>query len=157
MLHYDAGMKPTSKASTLTNIADTLRASGGRATSARTRVLTLLQAATFPLSHAEIDAILDSEPQARVDRVTLYRVLDWLAENGLAHKAADAHGVFRYKASTPDVNHAGHIHFRCTECNGIYCLKAPVPRTPALPTGFHLTRINLDLQGECARCSSSHR
>ncbi len=150
-------MKPASKASSLTHIADSLRASGGRATAARTRVLTLLQATAAPLSHADLEALLDNEKQAKIDRVTLYRVLDWLAANGLAHKAADAHGVFRYKASKPDVNHAGHIHFRCTECNGIYCLKAPVPRTPALPKGFHLTRMNLDLQGECARCSNTHR
>jgi Fur family ferric uptake transcriptional regulator len=109
------------------------------------------------LSHAEIEAMLDSGQQPGIDRVTLYRVLDWLAGNGFAHKAADASGVFRYKASTPDVNHAGHIHFRCTGCGGIYCLKAPVPRTPPLPKGFHLTRMNLDLQGECARCSTSHR
>ena len=150
-------MKSAPKAAAPSNIADTLRASGGRATHTRMRVLALLQAAISPLSHAEIDATLDSKRQARMDRVTLYRVLDWLADNGFAHKAVDASGVFRYKASAPDVDHTEHVHFRCTECGGIYCMKAPAPRTPKLPRGFHLTKMNLDLQGECARCTTSHR
>lgn len=150
-------MKFTSKLPVPVGIHDVLRTSGGRATAARMGVLTLLQAATFPLSHAEIEAMLNNEQQARIDRVTLYRVLNWLAENGIAHKAADASGVFRYKASMPDVNHSKHIHFRCTGCGGIYCLKAPVPRSPLLPKGFHLTKMNLDLQGKCSRCSTSHK
>lgn len=148
-------MKPASKASS--GIADTLRASGGRATAARMRVLALLQAAISPSSHSEMEALLNKEQPASIDRVTLYRVLDWLADNGFAHKAADASGVFRYRASTPNVDHTEHIHFRCTECGGIYCVKAPIPRTPRLPKGFHLTRMNLDLQGECARCTTLHR
>lgn len=150
-------MKSVPKSSIPVSIADNLRASGGRATATRMRVLALLQTATFPLSHAEIEVMLGSGQQAGMDRVTLYRVLDWLSENGFAHKAADASGVFRYIVSTPDADHAGHIHFRCTACSGIYCLKAPVPRTPPLPKGFHLTKMNLDLQGKCSRCSTSHK
>ncbi|MEJ1959531.1 MAG: transcriptional repressor [Nitrosomonadales bacterium] len=98
-------------------IAETIRNAGARVTSARTRVLALIKATAFPLSHHEIEAALVRDGLA-VDRVTIYRVLDWLADMGLAHKAADGRGVFRFSAAEPDIEHTRHIHLRCTGCGG---------------------------------------
>jgi Fur family ferric uptake transcriptional regulator len=117
-------------------------------------VLALLKAAPSPLSHADIEAML-AKAGKKMDRVTLYRVLDWFSDHGLAHKAADARGVFRYSAAEPDGNHSAHGHFHCLACGGVYCLDVPAPRTPRLPHGFRLRRIALDIQGECARCSKA--
>ena len=58
-----------------------IRAAGARATPARVRVLELLSAAPSPLSHYDIEQSLG---EGSLDRVTLYRVLDWMVEAGLA-------------------------------------------------------------------------
>lgn len=145
-------MKRATASSSPVQLAEAIRGAGARATHARMSVLGLLKAAASPLSHADAEAMLAGDGK-KMDRVTLYRVLDWLAEHGLAHKAADARGVFRYSAAEPDGNHAAHGHFHCQSCGGVYCLDVPAPRSPRLPRGFRLHRIALDIEGECARCS----
>jgi Fur family transcriptional regulator, ferric uptake regulator len=148
-------MKPEA-GSTLSAIQSAIRAAGARVTPSRVRVLHLLQMAHGPLSHGEIEEALADEAMPGIDRVTLYRVLDWLCEVGLAHKAADTRGLFRFSAAQPNVEHAAHVHFRCTGCGGVFCLKSPPPPPPRLPRGFRLDGMLLDIHGECPRCVRSH-
>lgn len=121
---------------------------GARATPARIQVLKLLREAPAALSHNEIEQVLDATV---CNRVTLYRVLDWLVEAGLAHKNADAQRVYRYSA-TVGSEHSTHVHFRCEQCGVVYCLDASLPVAPALPAGFVLSRMDFDLRGCCADC-----
>lgn len=136
------------------SLADTIRKAGGRATFARMRILALIKAASSPLSHAEIEARLDQGKRA-VDRVTIYRVLDWLADTGLAHKAADGQGVFRFSAAEPDGEHAQHAHLRCTGCGGLFCLETLPLAPPRLPRGFRFSGMAVDIRGECPHCAHS--
>ena len=130
-----------------------IRRTGARATPARVRVLQLLRATPAPLTHHEIEQALGSPS---IDRVTLYRVLDWLAASGLAHKNSDAARVFRFSAASFG-EHAAHVHFRCEHCGGVFCLDAPPPVAPCLPAGFTLSRMDFDLRGQCAACADATR
>ncbi|MGN2393708.1 Fur family transcriptional regulator, partial [Pelomicrobium sp. G1] len=67
-----------------------------RATPARVQVLGVLLAADQPLTHHEVEEALRG--RGRVDRVTVYRVLEWLVGQGLAHRIAGDDRVWRYKA-----------------------------------------------------------
>lgn len=129
-------------------IIDLLRTAGVKVTPGRVRVLEVLLASLQPLSHADIEALL---PDA--DRVTLYRVLDSLVACGLAFKAVDVRGVFRFSASSTQREHGDHVHFRCTGCGGVFCLKAPPPPPPKLPRGFRLAEVDYDVRGTCADCT----
>lgn len=133
-------------------VADQIRCRGARATPARIRVLQLLRRAAAPLAHNEIEAALG---ELALDRVTLYRVLDWLVETGLAHKNADANRVYRFSAATTG-EHQSHVHFRCERCGGVFCLDAAPPTQPALPDGFSLSHMDFDLRGCCAKCSRAN-
>ena len=86
---------------------------GERATEARRRTLETLLKAERPLSHAEIEAQLAT--RGALDRVTLYRVLDWLVARGLVHKIEGHDRVWRFSATVADA--LGHAHFCCTVCN----------------------------------------
>ncbi len=129
--------------------SDLIRRTGARATPARVRVLRLLRSAPAPLTHHEIEQALGAPT---IDRVTLYRVLDWLAASGLAHKNSDAARVFRFSAASLG-EHSTHVHFRCESCGGVFCLDAPAPVPPQLPPGFVLARMDFDLRGRCAACA----
>jgi len=135
-------------------IAETIRNAGGRVTSSRTRIFVMLKEASFPLIHSEIETIFARDKQP-VDRVTIYRVLNWLADVGLAHKAADGLGVFRFSAADPDGEHTQHIHLRCTGCGSMFCLDTPPPHLPVLPRGFRFGSMAIDIRGECPRCIRS--
>ena len=132
---------------------DLLRAAGVKVTRGRVRVLDALHAARQPLCHGEFESALGSDGEDALDRVTLYRILDSLVACGLALKAVDTRGVFRFSAAGAQRQHANHIHFRCTDCGGVFCLKAEPPPVPKLPRGFRLSDIEVDVRGTCAACS----
>ncbi|MGO9444600.1 MAG: Fur family transcriptional regulator [Thiobacillaceae bacterium] len=137
-------------------IESAIRAVGARVTPSRVRVLRLLQSAPSPLSHGDIEKRLSKDSLPDIDSVTLYRVLDWLADVGLAHKAADARGVFCFSAAKPNSEHAQHLHFRCTRCGSVVCLEASLPPPPKLPEGFRLTSMRIDISGACPACAQTH-
>lgn len=130
-----------------------IRAAGARATPARIRVLCLLHDAPAALTHHDIERELGAPT---LDRVTLYRVLDWLIESGLAHKSTDARGVFRFSVAAAG-EHTAHAHFSCEACGRVFCLAAAPPTPPALPPGFALSRMEIDLRGRCANCCETTR
>ena len=134
------------------NVESTIRATGARVTSSRVQVLSLLQSVHEPLSHTKIEDLLSKKYHSKIDRVTLYRILDWLVDVGLAHKASNARGVFCFSAAVPNIEHKQHMHFRCTDCGSVLCLDAPIPTPPKLPKGFHLSNIEFDISGECPDC-----
>jgi len=136
----------------LADLAGRIRAAGARATPARIRVLELLSSAPVPLSHHDIESALGN---ASLDRVTLYRVLDWLVASGLAVKRADERRVWRFTLAGGGQHHS-HVHFRCDRCGRVYCLDAPAPRPPAMPAGFTLSRLEFDLSGNCADCNAGN-
>ncbi len=134
-----------------TEVAGLIRATGVKVTRGRVRVLECLRTATQPLAHTEVEETLAEA----MDRVTLYRILDSLVACGLALKAVDPRGVFRFSAAGAQHRHQGHVHFRCIDCGGVFCLKAAPPQPPKLPRGFRLTEVELDVRGTCARCAGN--
>jgi len=128
------------------------RSLGVRATPARVAVLTLLDGAERALSHHDVEVAL---ADAGFDRVTLYRVLDWMERAGLAHRTVDALRVFRYSiAATNAPLHGTHAHFRCDDCGKVYCLEDIPVTSPALPAGFSGKAVELCVRGHCARCEN---
>jgi Fur family ferric uptake transcriptional regulator len=132
--------------------AQRIRALGARATPARVAVMCLLETAERALSHHDIELALHA---SGFDRVTLYRVLDWMVESGLAHRVTDAQRVFRFSLAAPDAPaHDRHAHFRCEDCGKVFCLDdVPVTR-PVLPKGFSSSVVELSITGHCGHCGT---
>ena len=133
-----------------------VKESGGRNTEARRNVLACLIAAGRALSHAEIEAELATTD---LDRVTLYRVLEWLVEQSLAHRVGGLSGfdrAMRFAFSRPERRNA-HAHFQCVQCGTTMCLDdVAVPELP-VPGGIELQGIELAAFGYCALCSLANR
>jgi Fur family ferric uptake transcriptional regulator len=134
-----------------------LAASGQRATPARVAVLDILLASATALSHQEIAAAARLAG-TDLDRVTLYRVLDWLVEHGLAHKIAGEDRIWRFNATAGSDNAAApheHAHFQCSRCGRLYCLDDLHPVFAlSLPPGFRCQHAELILRGTCPDCST---
>lgn len=141
------------KSHTATNdVAEALiRKTGARLTMARVQILRILLNSDRALSHNEVEAKLGRN--YAIDRVTVYRVLDWLTQEGLGHKLTDTERVWRFNAS---LNGKGgnHPHFACTCCGSTVCLEnASAPRTPKLPPGYVAKTVEVLVQGLCNECS----
>ncbi len=127
-----------------------IRAAGERLTAPRAAVLETLLGARRALTHHEIEAAL--APRLAVDRVTVYRVLDWLVELGLAHRIAGEDRTWRFLASQGE-EHAAHAHFMCSRCGRTICLDGvAVPPAVKVPRGFEPSRVELNVKGVCAAC-----
>ncbi len=132
----------------------TLRATGERVTDPRVTVLSTLLACDHAVSHLDIAATIAKHHA--IDRVTVYRVLDWLVSVGIAHRIAGDDRVWRFMMSNPDAkkttNHA-HAHFTCNTCGQTFCLNKVQPKMNLkLPTGFRTTEVDLKIRGLCAEC-----
>ncbi len=127
-----------------------IAAHGGRVTRARVAVLELLLSSPHPLSHEEIATRLAGGGLAP-DRVTLYRALDWLVEQGIAQRLAGNDRAWRFEAVRGDSHR--HAHFHCDRCGHVICLEDLSPAfAVALPAGFSLDRAELVFHGACADC-----
>ncbi len=135
-----------------------VRASGARVTDARVRVLALLINAESALSHQDVLEAINLD-QACIDRVTVYRVLDWLTEQKLAHRIAAEDRVYRFSAQ-PELNIQGHGHFQCEQCQKVFCMQSirdlQTAVHNALPPGFQGNRVELSVHGLCLNCLSAN-
>lgn len=121
-----------------------------RATSARALVLAALLASPMAVTHHEIEAALG---QRKVDRVTLYRVLEWLVSHGFAHRVTSEDRVWRFLANANKVDDHRHAHFQCTRCDKVICLEdVAVDINPAVPKGYRMQEAEITLKGLCDRC-----
>ena len=121
---------------------------GGRLTKPRILTLVALIDAGRAVSHAEMQRRLP-----RVDRVSLYRALDWLADQQLAHRITDGNGVRRYGPKMPGDEHH-HPHFHCTHCGTTTCLDQAQALAVPLPKGFRQMATDVLVKGLCKTCVS---
>jgi Fur family ferric uptake transcriptional regulator len=123
-----------------------------RNTIAKSKILTLINDSQKALSHSEIQA----ELQGICDRVTTYRVLDRLVEEGYVHKIINMDGVVKFascKGCVPRHRHH-HLHFSCLVCKTVTCLENVEP-TIKLPRRYKVESMNLIVSGICPECNRS--
>jgi len=130
-----------------------IRQSSGRVTPARVNLLSILLSAPTALNHQAIEQVA-KERGLSFDRVTLYRALDWLVEQGIAHRIASVNRSWFFNA-TSDHSSTPHAHFHCKQCEQIYCLEE-IHSTPLnnLPRHYQLDEAELSLQGQCMNCNT---
>ncbi len=150
------------------NIQQIFIDAGLRSTKARLAVLNVLASANNALSHAETLAQMAS--QKEFDRVTIYRVLDWLTEHHLIHKIYGENRAWKfqfsqntYKISEPNVNKKHflpemhqHAHLHCSSCGKITCIHELKPQFPqSVLMLYHVESIDINIKGLCQDCKTS--
>ena len=137
-----------------------IRATGERLTQPRVAVLACLLASGSATSHLDVAGMI--KDHHAVDRVTVYRVLEWLVELGIAHRIAGDDRVWRFMLNTQAASsksassgqHGHHAHFTCQTCGQTFCLDKAMPKVDVkLPKGFRTTEIDLVVRGRCAACA----
>jgi Fur family ferric uptake transcriptional regulator len=123
-----------------------------RATRPRIEVLAVLLAAPRALTHHEVERRV--RRALGMDRVTIYRVLEWLVARGLAHRISGDDRVWRFNAADEEHARQQHAHFKCNDCGEVICLEtAMTARTVPLPAGYRPQEIDVTVRGLCAGCT----
>ena len=131
-----------------------------KVTQARLWVLGVLSSSGRALTHLQIEALLAQSPVGKMDRVTLYRVLDCLVDAHLAHRVSGADRSWRFEACKQQAHQEGchgdhdHPHFHCGYCDRFVCLAEvkSVPTLLWLPDGFESKKVDITIQGVCPSC-----
>ena len=121
-----------------------------RNTAAKTEIHHLISQSPVALSHSEVQATLNG----LCDRVTIYRVLDRLVEEGVIHKIINIDGVVKYAGchSCSETHHHNHIHFSCQKCKSVTCIDNVEPAFK-LPKKYKVHEVNFTVSGICPQCS----
>jgi Fur family transcriptional regulator, ferric uptake regulator len=130
-----------------------IRRAGERVTPSRMRVLAVLLAELRAVTHHDIEERLSGGRS--LNRVTLYRVLEWLNEKSLAHRVVSDDRVWRFRANTSISAHTNqHAHFKCMRCTAVVCLDDLKAKYDGLmPSGYRPHEFELTVKGLCAACA----
>jgi Fur family ferric uptake transcriptional regulator len=123
-----------------------------RNTAMRRAVLEILSRTPYALSSHDIEQELGLD----VDRITLYRTLKSFEEKGLIHRVPENSDVSKYAACSIECSqHAhfdNHVHFKCNNCQHVYCLNQVTIPAVALPAKFEAKTQDYLLAGVCREC-----
>jgi Fe2+ or Zn2+ uptake regulation protein len=100
--------------------------------------------------HSDIVQQLDG----KIDRVTVYRILQGFCDDGLVHKVADDNGKTYYalcRNCTTGCHDDDHLHFRCISCETVSCIEA-TQQILRLPRGYRTSGISCFISGYCPNC-----
>lgn len=137
----DGAMRPGQRSEAM------IRATGGRLTVQRRDVLAALLEADHAVPHHE----LEERFGGRYNRVTIYRVLDWLKDAGLVHRTTGHDRVWRFGVAAEATGHA-HPHFECEECGQVECLATSETPRVRLPRGYSRSSVEVVVKGRCRTC-----
>ena len=131
-------------------LTDQLHARGFRMTPQRMAILHTLRHAGGHLSPTEVYEQTRRD-QPNLTETTVYRTLEFLAEQGLLLAGRDADGRLCFELAARD-----HHHLVCRECGAAveveHAAVADVYRELETRSGFALTSGHLTLVGLCPKC-----
>ncbi len=134
-----------------------LRKNGYRISKGRQLILSTLFDAQQPMAALDIYTIL-SQKNIAINKVTVYRELQFFADIGFAHAVYLQDGIKRYEIA-PEKGHKHHIV--CTACNivqdvDIACHELHrLEKDICVKNNFTVRGHSLEFYGLCAGCTSS--
>lgn len=139
--------------SSLTELIQSLANRGERLTRTRRAVLESLAAAGGPVS---VRALHQAVGPKRVDLVTVYRTLHWLAELGVARPVLTGGAAELFELADAD-EHTHHL--LCDECGAVSTVRAcgvdpGVAERIESEHGFHVSHHRLTFHGRCRECAA---
>jgi Fur family ferric uptake transcriptional regulator len=130
-----------------------LKAADLEPTDNRLRVIEVVGNNSYPLSAADIYQTL--ERTSRINRVTVYRILDLMVTRGLVDRISTGGRAFYYGLA-PNENHRPHPHFYCTRCGQMDCLTPDslnVDSDPLRKTfPGRIEKVEIRVDGICKNC-----
>jgi Fe2+ or Zn2+ uptake regulation protein len=121
-----------------------------RNTKTKEMVMEVLNNSNSALCHEDIDKKLSG----KIDRVTIYRILQGFSDEGKVHKILGDNGKTYYALcdSCSEGNHQdNHVHFRCIGCDTVSCINETIPDS-LVPDGYNITGFSLLIFGYCPNC-----
>lgn len=134
------------------NATDILKRKGLKKSAQRIRVINILKDKGMPMAEDEIKAAMGEI----YDRVTFYRTMQALEKAGVVHRILIDNNKSEYAFNVEDGHHS-HVHFLCTECGTVSCLKDVTVADYRLPEGYLPGECEVLIKGVCPLCSAEKK
>ena len=135
------------------NYAAMLTSAEVETTKNRLLVLEVVGNNQFPLSADDIFKTL--ERSSSINRVTVYRILDLLVDNGIVERLSTG-GRAAYYGLAPNDRHAPHPHFYCKSCGQMDCLNPESLNVDTQPLWQtfpgRIDKVEVRVDGVCKNC-----
>jgi Fur family ferric uptake transcriptional regulator len=99
--------------------------------------------------------MIEEQLSGKIDRATIYRILNRFCEDGITHKivADDGKKYFAlcHECENNEHTHHNHIHFKCLQCGQLECLEEHIH--VKLPSGYKLQDTQFLITGLCQKCN----
>ena len=132
---------------------------GARLTPKRRYVLELLLSAEYPLSAYEIASLYQQQTEKKIPAMSVYRMLDFLIEQGLVHKLSSTNKYIACSHIACDHDHQTPQFLICDQCHDVQEIGIDTRLITALKESiaakqFQLKSPQLELHGLCEACRS---
>lgn len=134
------------------NATDILKERGLKKSAQRIAAINILQKNIVPLAEEDIR----KEMGEIYDRVTFYRTMQALCKAGIAHRIVVDNTVVKYAINTEEMPHS-HVHFYCTKCHSVTCLKEVATYHYKLPVNYRQEECDVLIKGTCPYCIEEPR
>lgn len=136
-----------------------LKSIGVDETSNRVSVLEIIGNSPSPLTAVDVYETINRT--RKVNRVTVYRILELFVEKRLIERISGGDRTYRYGFNAGRKNgHTSHPHFYCTHCGHMQCLSPE-----SIPLDTHpfersftgvVKRVEVRIDGLCKNCLKAH-
>lgn len=94
----------------------------------------------------------------KINKTTVYRILEKLEDDGILHSVMGKDGVKRF-ARCENCNKSEHIdnhpHFQCSICGTVNCVNLSIT-IPEIHKDYKINSVQVLIQGECKNCKSTY-
>lgn len=128
-----------------------LESCGIKPTANRILVVKELAKSSRPVNLAYLETEL-----CTMDKTSIFRVLELLAEKNMVHVIEDGSRSLKYELCQGGANHSfadQHVHFYCDSCKETFCFESVRVPEIDIPAGFRPRAVNYVLKGLCPKCS----
>lgn len=129
-----------------------LESCGIKPTVNRILVVKELAKSSRPVNLAYLEAEL-----CTMDKASIFRVLELLAEKDVVHVIEDGSRSLKYELCQGGANHSlsdHHVHFYCDSCRETFCFESVKIPAIDIPEGFRPRAVNYVLKGLCPKCGA---
>lgn len=132
------------------HLKDLLHSRALKATNTRLSLLAQMEKYESAMPYSAIQETFKS-----LDRVTLYRTLESLKEQGVIHKAFQENNDIYYAICGSncgkDHHHHDHLHFKCVKCEAVTCEKSS-KKVEISVQDFEIHNVSIHIEGICKNC-----
>ena len=130
---------------------DLLHSRDLKATNSRLELLVNMQQYENAMPFSKIQKVINY-----VDRVTLYRTIETLSNQGIIHQAYKDNNEIYYALCGENCNREEHqhehIHFKCKTCKSVTCQEISKKFKIVLPE-YEIHQISIHVNGICKKCN----